>query len=521
MSYYIGLDNGGTATKAALFDETGAQLAVCSVATSSQTPRPDFVERDMEEVWRANCAVLRGVLKDAGIPAQAVASVGVCGHGKGLYLWGKDGAPVRPAISSTDNRAHEYVRAWRADGTERRAFALSCQHVMSCQPVALLAWLKDHEPQAYANIAYVFECKDYLRFRLTGEARAELTDYSGSGLMNLHTKKFDPELLALFGIEEVSGALPPLCSSVEIAGVVSEEAAAQTGLVAGTPVIGGFFDIDACALASGVVTGDLVCMIAGTWSINEYIRDAPVLDGSVAMNSLYCLPGTYLIEESSATSAGNNEWFIRRLLPEVAQEAKNAGKSVYEVVNDWVAEVGPHCFVPTFLPFLMGSNAHQNARGTFVGLDVSHDRRHLARSVYEGITFCHRQHLDRLLASRKDAPRAIRLSGGAARSEVWSQLFADVMQLPVQTVLADEAGALGCAIAGAVATGRYASMEEAVERMVGVGRTFSPNEALRDTYERKYAVYRKAVACLDGLWDDMEALADEADHASQAGGAMA
>lgn len=507
MNYFIGLDNGGTATKAALFDETGAQLATCSVATASFTPKPNFVERDMEEVWQANCSVLRGVIEKSHVAASDIASIGICGHGKGLYLWGKDGRPARRAISSTDNRAVDYVERWRADGTEKRAFELSCQHTMSCQPVALLAWLRDHEPAVYSNIRYVFECKDYLRFRLTDEARGELTDYSGTNLMNLHTANYDKRLLSLFGIEEMENALPPLCRSDEIAGYLTKEAAEATGLAEGTPVIGGFFDIDACALASGILTSDLVCMIAGTWSINEYIRHDPILDGTVAMNSLYCLPGSYLVEESSPTSAGNNEWFIQQLLPELVSEAKQSGTSIYATMNSWVASCNPHTFVPVFLPFLMGTNVHPNAMSAFVGLNVSHTRQHLARSIYEGICFSHRMHYEQLMASRQTKPSAIRLSGGAARSAVWSQMFADILQTPIETIAADEAGALGCAIAGAVATGTYANLDDAVAHMVGVAARYTPNAELKEIYDRKYALYTKTIDCLNDLWDDMATLA--------------
>ena len=354
MRYYIGLDNGGTTTKAAIFDSRGKQLGSCSMETAMLTPKPEFIERDMEEMWDANCSVVKGVLEKTGISPDDVAGIGVCGHGKGLYLWGKDGKPVRNGIISTDNRAYRYVDQWRADGTEEKVFALSCQHIMNCQPVALLAWLKDHEPDSYANIRYVFECKDYVRFRLTGEARGEITDYSGANLMNLHTRSYDRELLELYGIGEVADALPPLCRADEIAGYVTAEAAAKCGLKEGTPVVGGFFDINACAVASGVIYPDLLCMIAGTWSINEYVRTEPVLDGKVQMNSLFALPEYYLIEESSATSAGNNEWFVKQLLPEARREAKESGGNIYDIVNGWVEEVGTDSFVPVFLPFLPG-----------------------------------------------------------------------------------------------------------------------------------------------------------------------
>ena len=248
MRYYIGLDNGGTTTKAALFDSVGREIAVSSVETAMITPQPGYVERDMEEMWQANCMVIRSVLDKSGVPASQIACVGICGHGKGLYLWGKDGRPARRGIISSDNRAWEYPLRWKQDGTEARVFERSCQHILACQPVALLAWLRDHEPDVLSNTQWVFACKDYVRFRLTGEAKAELTDYSGANLLNLYTRQYDPELLRLFGLSGIADALPPLCSATEICGHVSPEAAAVCGLAAGTPVIGGMFDIDACAL---------------------------------------------------------------------------------------------------------------------------------------------------------------------------------------------------------------------------------------------------------------------------------
>lgn len=506
MHYFIGLDNGGTATKAALFDRNGKEICVCGVSTAAITPKPGFVERDMKEMWEANCGVIRGVLERSGVDPREVKGIGIAGHGKGLYLWGKDGKPTRNGIISTDNRAYRYPQQWREDGTEERAFALSLQHIMACQPVALLAWLRDNEPEHYHNIRYVFECKDYVRFRLTGQARAELTDYSGSGLLNLNTGDYDDELLRIFGLSEIRDALPPLCRSTDICGTVTAEAAARTGLAEGTPVIGGMFDINACAIAAGVTDPDKLCMIAGTWSINEYIRKDPVLDDSVQMNSLFALPGYYLVEESSPTSAGNLEWFITQLLPELKEQIKEIGGSIYDRIDEWVENIAPDTFVPVFLPFLMASNVHPNAKGSFVGISASHTREHLVRSVFEGITFCHRYHFEKLRATRDKSFQVIRLAGGAARAQVWAQMFADVMQLPVETVEAHETGALGCAIAAAVATGEYATLDEAVKHMTKISQRIMPNPALAERYDKKFALYVRTIYCLNGVWDEMQAL---------------
>ena len=509
MKYFMGLDNGGTTTKAALYDARGRELGVASRETAVIAPKPGFVERDMEEMWDANCAVMRDVIAQTGVDPEDIAGVAICGHGKGLYLWGRDGRPARNGIISTDNRAYAYMLKWRADGSEARAYAMSCQHVMACQPVALLAWLRDNEPEVMDNIQWVFECKDYVRFRLTGEARAEITDYSGANLVNLHTRQYDDALLDCFGLRELRRALPPLCGSLEIAGRVSPEAAARCGLKPGTPVAGGMFDIDACAIAVNVVDEANLCVIAGTWSINEYLRREPVTDGRVRMNSLFALPEYYLIEESSPTSAGNNEWFAKTLLPEVRAEAKREGRSVYDVLNGWVASLPPEEFVPIFHPFLMGSNVHPNAMGSFVGLSLSHTRAHLARSVYEGIVFSHRDHMEKLLATRQAPPICVRLAGGAAKSAVWTQMFADILGLPVETVPVNETGALGCAIAAATAVGLYPSLSEACAAMCPVGERVLPDPAARAAYEGRYRLYQRVNACLDPLWDEVRGVLED------------
>ena len=408
MNYYIGLDNGGTLTKAALYTSSGEEVAVCSAATEIAVPHPGYAERDMERMWRTNCDVLRGLLVRAGVDPADVRAVACCGHGKGLYLWGRDGKPVRAGIVSMDNRAAEYARRWEEDGTAAKAFVFSCQRVLACQPVALLAWLRDNEPENYRNIRWVFECKDYVRFRLTGEAFAEVTDYSGTNLMNLHTRDYDPRLLGLFGLEAVAAALPPLRLSTDVCGRITEEAAALTGLKAGTPVVGGMFDIDACAVAADITTPEELVTIAGTWSINEFISDHPIMDGNISRNSLFAIPGYYLAEESSATSSGNLEWFLDTCMKDVKLPE---GEDLYSYVNRLVDEVPPEDCNVYYLPFLYGSNAHPLGKAAFVGLTNFHGTAHMLRAVYEGVAFSPRRPIEKLLASRQP-PQAIRMAGG-------------------------------------------------------------------------------------------------------------
>ncbi len=508
MRYYLGIDNGGTTTKAALYDKNGTEICVASRATDMIAPQPNFCERNMDDMWAANCEVIREIFERSGVDPAEVAAIACCGHGKGLYLWGKDDRPVMNGILSADNRAWEYPVKWEKDGTAKKLYEYTCQSIMSCQPVALLAWLRDHRPELVDQVKYIFACKDYVRFRLTGEAYAEMTDISGTNLLNLHTREYDPRILELLGLTAFEGCLPPLRKSSDICGYVTESAAAQTGLRPGTPVAGGMFDIDACAIAVDAADTSKICMIAGTWSINEYIRPQPVLDGSVRLNSLFCDPAYYLIEESSPTSAGNNQWYINNLLPEAAKEAKASGKSIYDVANGWVEPISPAEFCPVFLPFILASNVHPNAKGSFVGITANHTRAHITRSVYEGIAFCHRYHLERLLKSRTEPVDCIRLAGGVAHSPVWVQMFADICGIAVQTADVGETGAMGCAITAAVAVGDYEDYHAGAKGMVKLGKRVEPRAEWVPVYNEKYKLYCNVINALDGAWDGIQNFID-------------
>ena len=506
---FIGIDNGGTETKAAVYSEVGEELAIARVETAALTPYPGFVERDMEEMWQANCTVVREALKKSGVSPEEIKGVAICGHGKGLYLWGKDEKPARKGIISTDSRAYEEVNEWQANGVEKQTFDIACQHVMSCQPVALLAWLKKHEPESYNNIKYVFAAKDYIRFRLTGEARLELTDSSGTNTLNLNTRMYDDKLLELFGIPEVKDALPPLCSGIEVCGHVTEEAASLTGLLPGTPVAGGLWDIDAAMLAAGFIDEERLIMITGTWSVNLYLRPEPVMDKSILMNSLFVIPKYYVIEESSTTSAGNLSWIINNLLPELKEECKANGGNIYDVVNTWVEEIPVEEYGPIYLPFFAGGYSHPNAKACFVGMCNFNNRKQMMRSVYEGVAFAHRFHMNKLMATRITPPKAIRLAGGVTNSPVWCQIFADVMGLPVETVSVKETGTLGCSIASAVASEYYDSVESAVENMTRVDAIYTPDTAKKKIYDKKFNVYENTVKALDGVWDEYQDLVEK------------
>ncbi|HPD13811.1 MAG TPA: FGGY-family carbohydrate kinase [Planctomycetota bacterium] len=497
--YLLGIDNGLTMAKAAVFTLDGREVAVASRKTETLTPKPGHLERDVREMWASTAAVIREAIAKAGIQPSEVACVACAGHGNGLYLINEAGEPVRNAILSTDSRARDIVAEWLAAGVDEVVRPKTTQSVWAAQPGVLLQWLKRHEPAALERARWALMAKDYIRYKLTGEVAAEVTDFSGASLLDVPKMAYDDSLLAAFGITDLRRLLPPLLRSADIAGAVTAQAAAETGLAAGTLVAGGVFDIDACGLAVGLVDESPLCAIAGTWGNNQYISRKPVVSPEVFMTSCYAIPGYFLILEGSATSASNLEWFVTEFFGAEKALAAKQGRSVYDLCNELVAASRPEEANIAFLPFLYGSNAGPDATACFVGLSGWHTRGHVLRAIYEGVVFGHRTHIERLLKFRA-RPAAVRLTGGAARSEAWVQIFADALQTPVEIPEGTELGALGAAIAAAVAAGIYATFEEAVDAMVRFARRREPDRSRQSLYDAKFERYHRTIRALDPVW---------------------
>ncbi len=499
--YLLGTDNGCTVAKAGLFTLEGRELAVASRKIELITPQSGYAEMDMTKSWQATAESVRKVLDKSKVDPKDIACIACTGHGNGLYLVDKKGGPVRNAIGSMDGRARSYIDKWAADGVDKAIRPRTMQSIWPAQPNALLAWLRDNEPETIKRAGWVLMCKDYIRFRLTGEIYAELTDMSGTSLMNVGTADYDDAVLEAFGIGEMREMLPPLKLSADICGKVTAQAAAETGLAEGTPVAGGMFDIDACGLACGIVDESQLCMVAGTWGNNQYISKTPVVDEDVFMTSCYSIPGYYLMLEGSATSASNLEWFVTQFFDAERKAAKQQGKSVYDLCNELVADTAPEDSNIVFLPFLYGSNVDPDAKSCFLGLSGWHSRADVIRAIYEGIVFAHMTHVERLMKFR-EMPETIRLTGGAARSAVWAGIFADSFQTTVETPDGTELGALGAAICAGVAAGCHGGYKQAIGSMVRFSQCRKPDIARKGIYAAKYGRYKAVTAALEPVWKE-------------------
>lgn len=492
----LGLDNGGTFVKAGLYRVSGEAAAFASTEVVAILGRDGRVERDMDALWEANCRVVREVIAKAGAKPEDVACVSVSGHGNGLYLVDQDLKPVMNGIYSTDMRAKHYVERFEKAGILDHLFPKTMQALYPGQLPPLLAWMSDNQPELLSKAKWALGCIDFIRLRLTGEAFGEITNMSAACVLDQNRRVYDDEILETMGIAHCKRLLPPLTQSCEACGKVSAAAASQTGLLEGTPVAGGLIDLTSCAIATGLVDTSRLCVIAGTWGINEFIWEKPLVSKGLLLTSVYCIDGYYLITDGSMTSASNLEWYVRECF--TAPE----GRNVYKEADALVGATEPEDSSIIFLPFLYGTNVDADAKGGFLGLAGRNGKADMLRAVFEGVVFSHRMHIERLLSLRGDMPQAIRMAGGASRSEVWAQMFADVLQMPVEISGTAELGTLGVAMCAGVAAGCFGSLCEASKVFSQVSHVLQPDPAKKAVYDQKYKRYCKAIESLKPLWKE-------------------
>ena len=490
----LGVDIGNTIVKAVLFDLTGRQVARHGVDGTTLKPAPGMVERPVAELWANARAAIAGCLQVAAVAPERIAAIGLAGHGNGLYLLDKAGAPLL-GIQSLDSRAG----ALAADLDQSAGAALHAiclQRPWPSQTPVLLAWIKAHRPRIYAQAGTLCFAKDIIGWHLTGQRASEVSDMSGAGLLRLPEATYDADLMALYGLADATGLLPHLAQPTDILGNVTADAATATGLRAGTPVVAGYFDVVASALGSGAVGAGAASIVLGSWSINQIFATTPAQNPDVFMVAAFG-PGRFANMDNSATSAANLEWYVKTLV-----ERGGHHGDPFAMVNDLVGRATVAADDPMFHPFLYGGRHGAHQRGGFYGLAGWHDEGHLLRALFEGVAFEHRRHIE-TLTNGGATIREVFLSGGGTRSPHWPQMMADILGLPVRLGNAEETGALGGAIAAAVGIGLCADVEAAVAAMTAQRAKLAPDPARKALHDRRFAVWQRLTTAMEPFWADL------------------
>ncbi|MBE3558927.1 MAG: xylulokinase [Ktedonobacteraceae bacterium] len=498
MQALLGIDLGTTGVKAALFAaEDGHVLADAFVDYPLFHPHPGWAEQNPADWWRATVAAIRSCLAigaQHNIQPGDIRGLGLSGQMHGVVLLDEANRILRPCIIWADQRSDAQARWMTERVGAARLIAYTSNPALTGFSAPKLLWVRDNEPEIFARARTLLLPKDYIRFLLTGVKAMEISDAAGTVLLDVKHGAWSQEVLAAIGLDPA--LLPPVVSSHTISGTITADVAAQTGLAEGTPVAGGGADNACGAVGNGIVTSGLALVSVGTSGIVLAYSDTPRVDTSGPIPRVHtfnhAVPGAWYLMGVTQGAGLSLRWVRDNIgLPERALERWTA-TDAYVTLAQEAAGVPAGSQGLIFLPYLQGERTpHLDpyARGGWIGLTASHDRRHLIRSVMEGVAFSLKDCFG-IIREQGLRLEQMRATGGGARSSLWRQIIADVLGAELVVTNASEGPAFGAALLAGVACGVYPTVQAACDQVVRVVERTEPDPATAPAYARAYETYR-------------------------------
>lgn len=502
VGYTIGVDIGTSGTKSLLIDPDGNILAESSAAYGLAMPKPMWTEQDPEDWWAATVKTVRGVVKQARVKPAEVKAIGLSGQMHGSVFLDKSGKVIRPALLWNDQRtADECEEITRLAGGRDELIRMVANPALTGFTAPKILWLRNKEPKRFEKLKTVLLPKDEIRRRLTGEIATEVSDASGMLLLDVRNRCWSDELLgklqldrALFGTvyesEEVTGSLRP-------------DVAEKLGLTSDCLVVGGAGDCAAGAVGNGIVRRGVLTASLGTSGVVFAHCDEPQYDQAGRLHTFcHAVRGKWHMMGVTLSAAGSLQWFVEKICKELASRR---GSDPYQTINAEAAEVPAGSDGLLFTPYLAGErtpHADPLARGCFVGLTSKHERGHMARAVMEGVAMSLRESVE-IIKELGVPVQEMRLSGGGAKSPLWKQIFADVMDQSACTINAEQGPAYGVALLAAVGSGQYKSIEEACKATIEVVKRTPAKKAAVKQYNKLFPIYRSLYGSLRQTFQDL------------------
>ncbi|MGI6176498.1 MAG: xylulokinase [Christensenellales bacterium] len=491
MRYLLGIDIGTSGTKTILYDEKGNEAAVASRAYPMYQPKNGWAEQKPQHWWDAVCATAKEVLQKSGVDAGKVQGVGLSGQMHGLVMLDAYGEVLRDSIIWCDGRTGEECREITERVGAERLISITANPALSGFTAGKILWVRKHEPSLFERCRHILLPKDYIRYRLTGRFVSEMSDASGMNLLDVPNRCWSKEVLSALDID--AGLLPKLVESPEVTGEITLVAAAETGLAAGTPVVGGAGDNAAAAVGTGVVRTGRAFTTIGTSGVVFAHADAVRIDpGGRVHTFCHAVPGCWTVMSCTLAAGLSLKWFKDHFFTAEIETAKGMGVDVYELMDRQAARVPVGSNRLLYLPYLMGERSpilDEHARGAFIGLSAMHTKQDMLRAVMEGVTFSLRQCLD-VLRGMGVVTGEMVVCGGGSRSAFWRQMLADLYACPVSTIASSqESAALGAAILAGVGTGVYASIPDACDALIRQSEPLHPDVQTGEGYEALYRIY--------------------------------
>lgn len=494
----LGIDIGTSACKLVVFAPDGAALASRTVAYPTQYPKPGYVEQNPDDWWNAVCRGLNDLFAEGVVSAWDIAGIGVDGQGWSAIAMDAEGNVLAPDPIWLDTRAEDICEELKASVGNDAIFSLSGNPLKAQYVTAKILWMERHLPQVFQHTNAIMQSNGFIAYRLTGAITMDISQGYGLHCFNMRTGRIDEAMCRALGISQ--HLIPEIVPCHSVVGRVSAEAARQTGLLTGTPVVAGGLDAACSTLGAGVLhpgqTQEQGGQAGGmSICIDQYCADARLILG------YHVVPDCWLLQGGTTGGGGALRWFEREFADFERRTALEKGGSSFAFLDALAELVPPGSEGVVFLPYLAGERSpiwDSDAQGVFFGLDYSKTRAHMARALLEGVAYSLRHNLE-IAESVGARVETLRATGGSANSRLWTQIKADATGKDIEVPGSDLATPLGAALLAGVGVGVYAGFDEAVDRTVQIKRCQKHDDSHRPVYDQGYEIYRELYEQLKDL----------------------
>ncbi len=493
--YILVLDRGSTNIKAVVFDTEGNEMYCCSAPCEKPVSlNPGWCEQDIDDVWYKTVAAISELFKTTPVVPDDIIGVITSGQGNGLIAIDKNNHLVRAGILSLDSRAADIHNRWIGDGRYDEAIAKVGMPFAVGSPLPLLAWFKENSLDEFNKMDTVLFSKDWLRFKLSGTKCTDFSDASGAGLVELETNQYAYDVFQKLDLDDIAGLLPEIKPTHEVVGEVTQEAAQETGLKQGTPVLCGAHDMGAFPFGIGRVDEKQLVTVIGTWGLNLLPIKNP--QGYPAVFS-HTVPDYYLAGIGDGNAGGCLDIMLDHFCQDEKKEAEKRNISFHELVE---SKIDTKINGIIFHPFMFGSLFNTDAMAGLYGLRSWHTKSDILSAIYEGIVMGYHSNIS-LIPDYQNI-EAIWLIGGGMKSNIFGQMFADITGFTVNIPEGYEITARGCALSALVGLGICENHQQA-SLASKIKKQFHPDKERHQKYREKFEVFNKISEKQYVVWKEL------------------
>jgi xylulokinase len=487
--YYIGIDLGTSATKLLLMEADGTIQNSVSKEYPLFFPHPGWSEQHPEDWWKAVCEGIVELTKD--IDKNQVAGISFGGQMHGLVTLDDQDEVIRPAILWNDGRSTEETDYLNTVIGKEKLSEYTANIAFAGFTAPKILWMKNNEPENFKRINKIMLPKDYIAYKMSGTFCTEVSDASGMLLFDVKNKCWSKEMLSICDITEEQ--VPKIYESYDVVGTLKPELAEKLGLSKEVKIVAGAADNAAAAVGTGTV-GDGMCNVSLGTSGTIFISSKKFgVDKFNALHAFAHADGNYHLLGCMLSAASCNKWWMDEII----------GTKEYANEQSKIRKLGENNVF--FLPYLMGERSphnNPNARGTFIGMTMDTTRSDMTQAILEGVAFAIRDSFEVVKSLGVHIERT-KISGGGAKSPLWRQIFANVLNIKVDILESEEGPSLGGAMLAAVACGEYASVEEAALKIVKIVDTIEPDPEIAAKYEDKYRKFARIYLTVKDLFNEI------------------